>query len=179
MSLSVVMPNYNHAEWLPQALRALLRQSVPADEIVLVDDGSTDDSIRIIEAFQRSHPSLRLIRHETNRGALAAVRTGIAAATGDFLLFAAADDFVLPGLLECATAALQAHPGAAFFCSEVVVLGRLGDIRGFRPVMIPRDRPGYVSPAETLRDIRGSDNWFIGTSVVYRHSHLRLPVPDQ
>jgi len=173
MSLSVIMPNYNHAEWLPQALRALLQQSVPADEIILVDDGSTDDSVHIVETFQRSHPSLRLIRHEANRGALAAGRTGIAAATGDFLLFAAADDFVLPGLFERATAALQTHRSAAFFCSEVVVLGRLGEIRGFRPVMIPREEPGYVPPAEALRDICASDNWFVGTSVVYRHSHLR------
>lgn len=173
MSLSVIMPNYNHAQWLPQALGALLQQSVPADEIIVIDDGSTDDSVAIIEALQRTHPSLRLIRHETNRGVAAAVVTGLAAATGDLLLFAAADDFVLPSLFARAITALHTNPEAAFFCAEVAVLDHAGRVRGFRPITAPRETAGYMSPAEVRRGIRASDNWFIGTSIVYRHSHLQ------
>jgi glycosyltransferase involved in cell wall biosynthesis len=56
VSMSVVLPNFNHAERLPCALRALLRQSLPPDEILVVDDGSTDSSVRVIEEFARQYP---------------------------------------------------------------------------------------------------------------------------
>src|SRR5690348_15227277 len=97
-SLSVILPSYNHGQWLPRSLRALVAQAGPSTEIVLIDDGSTDNSAAIIADFCKRHDCIRLIRHDTNRGTLAAVRNGIAAARGEFLLFAAADDFVLPGL---------------------------------------------------------------------------------
>ena len=55
MPLSVVLPNFNHGELLPRALGALLDQTPAAKEIIVVDDGSTDDSVKIIEAFQRGY----------------------------------------------------------------------------------------------------------------------------
>jgi len=55
--LSVIVPNYNHARCLPRCLDALLAQSVPAGEILVIDDASTDDSVRIIESYEigRAH----------------------------------------------------------------------------------------------------------------------------
>lgn len=143
-------------------------------EIVLIDDGSTDNSAEVIDAFCRRHDYIRLIRHAVNRGPYEAVQTGLAAARGEFLLLAAADDFVLPELLTRAEAALRAHPQAAFFCSEVILFDRDGRIVGLRPVAPPRLTSGYVSPADVRREIKRTDNWFIGPSVVYR----RRPLAD-
>ena len=172
MSFLVIMPNFNHAAWLPHALNALLQQTPPAGEIIIVDDASTDDSISIIESFQARHPSIRLIRHETNQGVAAAIKTAMAAVSGEFLLGAAADDYVLPGLFGRAIDALRAHPEAALYCSEVVMVDRNNNILGFRPATRPRTTSGYVSPADARRAIRHSDNWFVGTSVVYRRQRL-------
>jgi glycosyltransferase involved in cell wall biosynthesis len=94
-----------------------LQQSVAPREILVVDDGSTDDSVVLIEAYRRRCDRIRLIRHTANQGAFAAVPTGIAAASGEFLLFAAADDFILPDLIVRAVEAFRANPQAAFFCS--------------------------------------------------------------
>jgi glycosyltransferase involved in cell wall biosynthesis len=152
-SLSVILPSYNHGQLLPRSLGALVAQARPSTEIVLIDDGSTDDSAAVIADFCGRHDCIRLIRHELNRGTLAAVRTGLAAARGELLLFAAADDFVLPGLLERAETALREHPEAAFFCSEVAVVDRARQVVGYRPVVPPRFTSGYVSPAAMRTEI--------------------------
>lgn len=172
MSISVILPNYNHGHWLPRALRALVSQSVRPDEIIVIDDGSTDGSAAIIEDFTRKYGEIRLIRHDVNRGTTAAVKNGIALAKGDFLLFAAADDFILPGLIERSTEALSRYPQAALYCSEVVVLDRDGHVVGLRPVTLPRATSGYLSPDDCRRALHGSDNWFVGPSVIYRRSRL-------
>lgn len=171
-SISVILPNYNHGKWLQRSVNAIATQAVSSLEIILIDDGSTDNSLEVIAGLCRRHDCIRLIRHDTNRGPYVAVRSGLAAARGEFLLLAAADDFILPGLLARAETALRDHPGAAFFCSEVAIVDRAGRLVGYRPVVPPRAASGYVSPVEMRREIRRSDNWFVGPSVVYRHTHL-------
>ncbi len=141
-------------------------------EIVLIDDGSTDDSLEVIADLCRHHDCIRLIQHDVNRGPYVAVRSGLAAARGEFLLLAAADDFILPGLLERAEAALKANPSAAFFCSEVALVDRGGHVVGYRPVVAPRLTSGYMSPAEMRREIQRTDNWFVGPSVIYRRDRI-------
>jgi glycosyltransferase involved in cell wall biosynthesis len=170
--VSVILTNYNHGRWLRRSLAALVSQ-VPAPlEIIVVDDGSTDDSVAVIESFRDRHASVRLLRHPVHRGALAAVRTALAEAQGEFLLFAAADDFVLPGLIARGVEALRAHPEAALFCSEVAVVDAGGKLAGFRPATPPSRTSGYLSPADVRREICRSDNWMVGPSVIYRRSHL-------
>ena len=169
MSLSVILPNYNHGDLIARALLALLNQTPAAHEIIVVDDGSTDNSVEVIEALQRLHPSIRLIRNPVNRGIVASVKTALDVATGEYLLFAGSDDFVLPGLFGRAFAALQAYPQAAFFCASVALLDTQDRVIGLRPVTVPRHGRGYLSPADVRRAIRGTDFWVLGTATVYRH----------
>jgi glycosyltransferase involved in cell wall biosynthesis len=170
--VSVILPNYNHGWLLPRSLGALLQQSMPPQEILVIDDGSTDDSVAVIEAYRQRCDRIRLIRHKANQGAFAAVRAGIAAASGEFLLFAAADDFILPDLVARAVEALSANPQAAFFCSQVALIDRQRRMVGLRPVIPPRYQSGYLSPTEVRREIRHTDNWFVGPSVIYRREPL-------
>ncbi len=168
MSLSVILPNYNHGKLVARALHALATQTPAAREIIVVDDGSTDNSVEVIEALQRRYAAIRLIRNQTNQGIVASVKTALEVATGEFLLFAGSDDFVLPGLFGRALAALTAFPNAAFFCAGVVLVDGDDRVIGLRPVTAPQRRPGYLSPADVRRVIRGTDFWALGTATVYR-----------
>jgi glycosyltransferase involved in cell wall biosynthesis len=172
MPLSVILPNFNHGGLIARALHALLDQTPSAKEIIVVDDGSTDDSVAAIEGVQRQHPSIRLIRNPTNQGIVASVKTALAVATGEYLLFASSDDYVLPGLFAHALAGLTADPRAAFFCSGVALVDANNQVIGIRPVTAPQRGRGYLSPADVRRVIRRTDFWALGTSTVYRRRLL-------
>jgi glycosyltransferase involved in cell wall biosynthesis len=172
LPLSVILPNFNHGGLIARALKALLDQTPSASEIIVVDDGSTDDSVAVIEGLQRRYPSIRLIRHATNQGIVIAVKTALAVATGEYLLFASSDDYVLPGLFARALAGLSAAPQAAFFCSGVALVDAGDRVIGIRPVTAPQRGRGYLSPAAVRKVIRNSDFWALGTSTVYRRRLL-------
>lgn len=90
MSLSLIMPVYNEIDTVEEILRRVSATGV-ADQIVLVDDGSTDGTSDLLEDLARQNPSFQLIRHERNRGKGAAIRSGIGAATCDLVLIQDAD----------------------------------------------------------------------------------------
>ncbi len=70
VTLSVVLPNYNHAKFVGRALSALIDQERPADEIIVVDDGSTDGSLGVIEQFAASVPSIKVLVNRENKGVI-------------------------------------------------------------------------------------------------------------
>lgn len=92
--LSVVVPVYNRAQLLPLTLASLLAQSKPAEEILVVDDGSTDASAAVAEALG---PPVRVIR-QANQGPAAARNRGLAEARGEWVHFFDSDDLALPDL---------------------------------------------------------------------------------
>lgn len=93
--LSLVIPVYNVAPYLPRCLESLCALRPPADEIIVVDDGSTDDCPRILADFASRLPQMRVIR-QANGGLSAARNTGLDAARGKYLAFVDSDDFVSP-----------------------------------------------------------------------------------
>lgn len=118
-TLSVILPNYNDAQTLPDALEALLTQSRKPDEIIFVDDASTDDSVAVACRFAERDASLRVLRNETNSGTTVTLGRGLQEATGDFVYLGASDDRVLPGAFEAALAALEEHPKAGLCCGDM------------------------------------------------------------
>ena len=76
LGLSVVIPNYNHSSFLREAVESCLNQTRKADEIILIDDRSTDDSWEIMEDFARRFPSVKIFRNEENEGVVYCMNKG-------------------------------------------------------------------------------------------------------
>ncbi|TDN39604.1 glycosyltransferase [Hymenobacter sp. UV11] len=107
--ISVIIPCYNHGVYLAEALASIQRQEYPAVEVVVVDDGSTDDT----EDVAQRYPWVRYI-YQTNQGLSAARNTGIAHSTGQYLVFLDADDWLLPEALKTNAQWLQQNAALAF-----------------------------------------------------------------
>jgi glycosyltransferase involved in cell wall biosynthesis len=91
MQLTIIIPAYNEAATIAEAIRRVLATG-RAEEIVVVDDGSTDGTAEILSRIQNANaPVVRVLRHAQNRGKGAAIRTGLAIATGDLVLVQDAD----------------------------------------------------------------------------------------
>lgn len=105
--ISVIIPLYNKEDGIATALRSVLAQTYQDIEVVVVDDGSTDNSATIVE--QHSDPRIRLI-HQQNAGVSAARNRGIAEAKGEYVAFLDADDEWMPGFLEEIVALQQEFP---------------------------------------------------------------------
>src|SRR4051812_43020886 len=76
-TLTVVVANYNHGRFLPRCLAAIAAQTRAPDEVLIVDDASTDDSLTVISAFETRLPGFRLIRRENNCGVVATLNEGL------------------------------------------------------------------------------------------------------
>jgi len=121
-ALSVVIPAYNQAGLLRHSLEALRNQTLDAHlyEVIVVDDGSTDDTAAVAAALEMSDRHIRLLRHDRNRGRSAARNTGVRAARGEIVVFVDSDVVVRPDFLgHHLDAHRRAH--AAVLCRGPVV----------------------------------------------------------
>lgn len=95
-TISVIVPVYNVAQYLPQCVDSILSQDYRDLEVILIDDGSTDASGEICDQYAAKDSRVRVI-HQKNGGAAAAKNAGLRVASGDYLAFADSDDFLEPG----------------------------------------------------------------------------------
>lgn len=116
--LSVIIPNWNGAHYLPACLDALRRQSYPRLEVILVDNGSSDDSIALVE---RGYPETILVRLGKNWGLAGAVNRGIAVAQGQVIAPLNNDTEVTPDWAGALMEALTTHPEAGQAASKILL----------------------------------------------------------
>src|SRR5919205_3439354 len=110
--VSVVIPCYNQAHFLAEAIESVLEQTYPHFEIVVVDDGSTDNTSEVASGYYPSE-KVRLLRQE-NKGLSAARNRGLAESRGEYVVFLDSDDRLLAEALEVGVGELESHPGCAF-----------------------------------------------------------------
>ncbi len=168
--LSVILPNYNHGRYLEDAVVAIAGQDRPPDEIIVIDDASTDDSLAILRGLQAHYTCLQILVNETNQGAILTLERGLHRARGRYVYFAAADDRVLPGFFSMALGMLEAAPDVGLFCAETILADGLSGRRiGIRPAVRPIARRGRLSPAGVEALLRRADHFIhTGSSVLRR-----------
>ncbi|MFO7537083.1 MAG: glycosyltransferase [Chloroflexota bacterium] len=139
-AVSIIIPTYNSARYLPLALASVFEQDFSDYEVIVVDDGSTDETTQALRPFT---PRIQY-HYQQNAGSAAARNTGLARARGEFILFLDADDLLLPGKLRDQVAFLQQRPTLGLVHSG----WRLIDEQG---ALIREVTPWQQSPTLDLR----------------------------
>jgi len=165
--VSVIVPAYNAAVYLPYAVDSVLAQTYPNWEIVIVDDGSTDDTRAVVDSYRpKLRDKLQYI-YQPNKGLPAARNTGMRAASGEFIALLDADDVWLPQRLERGAAMMDAGPGVGLVHARVVRINALGDITGQLKV-----KPKYMS-GNIARDIYTRRVHIVCPTVLFRKTCLQ------
>lgn len=121
--ISVVIPCHNHGRFLHDAVGSVFASQERPVEVLVVDDGSTDDTARVA----RGLPGVRLLAQE-NLGLARARNRGLQEAAGEFVVFLDADDRLAPGALDIGMAAMRSHPESAFVSGRCATMSMEGEL---------------------------------------------------
>lgn len=145
------MANYNHGRFLNRSIEAILTQSSGPDEFIIVDDGSTDDSLRIIESWAQRHPGMKLLRNERNLGFFRSLERLLSQTNAEFVYIAAADDYVFPGFFENAMKMAQRYPRVGVIFGQMITVTESEE---YRSTHIASRLPGWtwISPEAFLEN---------------------------
>src|SRR6202161_3746981 len=117
--VSILVSNYNYGRFIADSIQSALDQTYSNIELIICDDGSTDDSISVIEEYQRKDPRLKLVR-KTNGGQASGFNAAFAASRGEIIALLDSDDRFLPHKIERVVADFQANPEAGFGVHRVI-----------------------------------------------------------
>ena len=155
--VSVIIPCYNQAHFLGEALESVSGQTYPHYEIIVVDDGSTDDTRKVASSFAGGR-----CLSQTHHGLAAARNAGLEASRGSYVVFLDADDRLLPNALEDGINALDSHPTCAFAYGHVKLIASDGS-------SLPSPQQVGLEGDHYLELLRRNYIWTPG-AVIYRRA---------
>jgi len=156
MSISVIIPNFNYARFLPRRIDSIVNQTIPPDEIIFLDDGSTDESVVVAEKLlSKSSIPYRIFTNKTNQGIFNQWMKGIELVQYDLFWIAEADDYCEPTFLEYLLPAFDDEDIILSYCQSNIVNGdqKTGMLshENFAPyINITQFMRDHVTPAKTV-----------------------------
>jgi glycosyltransferase involved in cell wall biosynthesis len=153
--ISVIIPCYNQAKYLGEAIESVLRQSYNNFEIIVVDDGSTDDTQEVARSYEKVECVV-----QANRGLAEARNAGMRASKGEYLVFLDADDRLMARAIEAGASALDARPDCAFAYGHVRLIGADG-------LLLSVPEQAVIENDHYVELLRHNFIWTLG-SVMYR-----------
>lgn len=182
MRASIIIPAYNSAETLPETLESIVSQLTPSEEVIVIDDGSTDDTRGVVQPYLDENV---IYVWQPNSGGPASPRNhGIKIARGKYIILFDSDDLMLPGKIEASISALETNPESAMLFTNFQAIDNSGEIvnDNFLKHYETLWQIKHKKLSPTLRQISGEDLLhglsianFVGTSsVVVQKSALEI-----
>jgi glycosyltransferase involved in cell wall biosynthesis len=132
--VSVLVANYNYARFIGEAIQSVLDQTYGNFEVVICDDGSTDNSVEVIEGFARRDSRVHLVR-KANGGMGSALSAAYRASNGEIICLLDSDDYYLPEKLEVVVEAFRTRPGSGYLQHRLFRVDAAGRRRGVYPLL--------------------------------------------
>lgn len=173
--LSIIMPNYNHAEFLPERISTILSQLGENDELVFVDDASTDNSVAIVKKFAKQDSRIKFSQNSKNLGVNGAANVAVNNAKGEYICWLASDDDLLPGFIDETMRVLLENPTIGICCSDCAmhfidnpnaIPGKIYTTRLLEDVLTTQ----IFSAKEVITIFRDTTFWIPGHTSIARRS---------
>ena len=172
-SIAVIVPNWNDTRHLPRCLRSVLDQESSPDELLVVDDASTDNSVEVIQALIRGKPRAQLLVNPVNIGTNRTINQSLARVRSDYVLPLSANDFVLPGIFARARASLARSPGAALWSAMTWLIDEEDRVIRLHPSPVVSLGDAYFTPEQCIRLAHRFGGWITGPTAMYHRETLQ------
>ncbi|MDP6952454.1 MAG: glycosyltransferase family A protein [Alphaproteobacteria bacterium] len=170
---SVILCNYNHDRYLKRSLPAILDQLRDCDELLLVEDGSSDNSLEVMRQHAGDRSNVRILINEQNRGVVWSGNRALAASGGDYVAWWSADDLVLDGIFDAAAAVLKEFPGAGIVATETIVETLSNDaVVDTKTYRFGLEDRGYLSASDFVAENKRRYLWLSSSGLFLRRDTL-------
>lgn len=141
LKLSVIIPSYNYADFVGEAVKSVVDQNITVYEIIIVDDGSNDHTNAVVESLQSKYSDYNICYlYQENQGVSIARNNGFDQSSGDYLLFLDADDKLLPGSLEVIYTEIIKHPDVDMIFGGYQAVSYSGELKIRTPIKLVENK---------------------------------------
>lgn len=138
MKISIITTSYNYEEYIKETIESVLAQTYTNWEMIIVDDGSKDNSINTIKEYCEKDKRIKLYQHKNaeNKGIVESVKLGVEKSTTDWIVFLESDDTICPEYLETKIEVIKKHPDVKFIFNDVNMFGDKERIKEYQKYLI-------------------------------------------
>jgi glycosyltransferase involved in cell wall biosynthesis len=172
-SIAVIVPNWNDMRHLPRCLRSVLEQDTPPDELLVVDDASTDDSVATIRLLISGNPRARFFANPVNLGTNRTINDSLERVHSDYVLLLSANDFVLPGVFSRAKSSLSRSPRPGLWSAMAWLVDDEDRTIRLHPSPVVALSDTFLPPERCVQLAYHVGNWFTGPTLIYHRDTLR------
>lgn len=160
MRISIILTSYNYEEFISQSIESVIAQTICDWELIIIDDGSKDNSVNIIKSYCEKDSRIKLFTHpqNKNKGLVASVKLGLEKAQNDWIAFLESDDYLAPNYLEEKFNFLKKYPECKFLYNNVECFGNLKKVEKFKGYFLKLDKLWDNEEFKDVFDEFGAEN---------------------
>jgi glycosyltransferase involved in cell wall biosynthesis len=171
--VSIIIPCYNYAHYLRASVDSVLNQEYSDFELILIDDGSTDETWSIMQSYAAIHPKIRAFKNASNQGIFKANRRGWQEAKGNYLHFFSSDDLYQPSCLAKVMQFFSAHPNLGLVCTDICYFKDDVPEPTVNKLLPNCKAPRFFSQKEMVPLFQTTNFWIPGLTCVVKREILK------
>ena len=172
-TIAVVIPNRNDAAYLSDCLNSVLRQNVRPDQIIFVDDHSSDDSLSKAQSQLSGVDGVTVLANPSCLGTMGALNEGLKHVRCDYVFFLASNDHLMDGMIERAKLSIAKFGKPGVWSAMVWAADEHGHYKYIYPSPVIALKDSYFSPDECVGLAMKHGNWFTGTTMLFNRETLQ------